>query len=334
VPTPAIEALNRLVSFAARQHSVFVRADARRYEVSNKVLRIATGNGRLHEVAPGVFRVAGSQATWEQRLMIATCAGARDSLASRRAAAALHGFDGFVPGIVEITTSQNRYLRRSGVVSHTTSLWLPGDAAKVRRIPCTDPIRTFIDLGDHLSAERHEEVLDGAERDKLIDRDDLAVRLEAIRIQGRNGVRRTESVLVERESPGRTPTTKLERAFKRLLVRYRLPMPECQVPVLQPDGTIAFVDFLWVELLFGVETDGHRSHTTRRQRAADNTRQSMLQLRDIDLVRFTYDQVTQRPDAVAAELELHFARRHRLLAEGRLVVPDDFAAELRARAPR
>src|SRR5439155_9865820 len=131
---------------------------------------------------------------------------------------------------------------------------------------CTDPIRTWFMLCNSETPERAEEVLDGAERDGLIDREDAHVRLAAWREMGRNGVVVAAAILDRRERLGRTPQSVLERRLLRLIERAGIVAPECQYPVRRNDGRMAYLDVAWPPLRFGVEADGHGAHATRSQR--------------------------------------------------------------------
>ena len=326
-----IEAWSLLLAFASTRHGAFARIHAHQCFVSNKMLRLAVTQRRVQFLGRNAFRVAGSAPSWQQRLVIACDALSHSALASRRSAAALEGFAGFERRIVEVTTDQHRSMRRPGVIVHRTSLWVPDDRATVDGVPCTDPIRTFIDLGAILTPSRHEEVLDAAERDGFFTREALEDRLERIRVQGRNGVGYTARLLEVRAPQGRNPTNAFERKFLRLVERAGLPLPECQVPVRRPDGSIAWIDFLWIDVLFGVETDGHIAHATRAERRRDARRDRAVLERDIETVRYTWDEVMTEPDDVVRSLRRHLDRRARDLAAGRLVVPEDLATALRER---
>ena len=50
-----------------------------------------------------------------------------------------------------------------------------------------------------------------------------------------------------------------------------------------------------------VEVDGHHADTTRRQRRHDNERANDLVAADLRILRFTYEQVVDHPEAVIAD---------------------------------
>jgi hypothetical protein len=57
-------------------------------------------------VAPGVYTVAGSPATWQQRLTVGLLALGEDSWVSHEAAARLHGLDRAPKDAVEFTVAR------------------------------------------------------------------------------------------------------------------------------------------------------------------------------------------------------------------------------------
>jgi very-short-patch-repair endonuclease len=79
--------------------------------------------------------------------------------------------------------------------------------------------------------------------------------------------------------------------------------------VRRRDGRIAYVDAAYLDrgnrVRLGIELDGNAAHATPGQRAADNVRANALGLRDIRLLRFTYEQVVNEPEMVAATVRAH-----------------------------
>ena len=96
----------------------------------------------------------------------------------------------------------------------------------------------------------------------------------------------------------------LERAFLRLLRAHGLPLPEVNV-TLGPHED----DVLWRERRLVVELDGYAYHSSRASFAADRRRDRELQRRGFVVLRFTYQEITDEPDAVASALLAHLARR-------------------------
>ncbi len=317
-----------LIGSAESQHGAFSRADALRFGVTARMLRTAVQRHRVEQCSPSAFRLPGSPRTWEQHLALACATLGHGSAASRRSAGVLNRYPGYWPTVVEVTSDQHRTQRIDGVVAHYTSRWLPDDVTIIDGIRCTDPYRTFIDLGADLSERHHEELLDALEHAGIIERSQLEDRLARIRVQGRNGVGYTARLLERRSTIRRLPTNALERRFLRLVESVGIASPECQVPVRLRNGTLAILDFLWSEVLFAVETDGHGSHATRSARAHDNRRAAALLELGIEVIRFTWEEVQDDSKAVVEVLARNLERRRNDLESGRLVVSPAVLAAL------
>jgi very-short-patch-repair endonuclease len=290
----------QLSSVARGQLGLFTRSDAESVDVSAAHLRRLVSLGVIERVTPRVFRLTGSSRSWHQDVLAACLDGGPECLASHRTAAALHGFDGFRADVVEVLVPMRVRHRRKNVIVHHTRVLTALDRSNVGLIPVTSKARTLIDLGAVLPPDRVEEALDGAERDRLVRRGQVEARYLALRAPGRNGVGAMTQVLDGRLAVERVPRSVLERKMLRLLANAGLPRPVGSYRVRTPDGTRYEIDFAYVEQRIAIEVDGHGSHATRRERAADNVRASALEDVGWILRRFTYEQVMREPAAVAA----------------------------------
>jgi very-short-patch-repair endonuclease len=102
---------------------------------------------------------------------------------------------------------------------------------------------------------------------------------------------------------GELTRSRLERDFLRLCRRHRIGRPEINAHVGEYE-----VDFVWRARRLVVETDGWQSHGTRSSFEADRAKDVELRLLGLEVVRFTYRQVTDRPEAVAAKLRALLSR--------------------------
>ena len=300
--------LQALSAVAARQLGLFTRRDAKAAELSDGQIRRLVGRGLVERVTPGVFRFAGSPRSWHQDVLVACLDGGNECVASHRTAAVLHGFDGFRPDVVEVVVPMTvRHRRKNAIVHHTRDL-PAADRVRIGSIPVTSRARTLIDLGAVVPPDLVEEAFDGAERDGLVRRDQVGSRYAALRAPGRNGIGAMTQILAGRSAKERIPRSVLERRMRRLLSAAALPMPVGNYRVRLPAGVVYEIDLAYVDLLLGIELDGHGSHATRRARAGDNVRGNALETAGWTLRRFTYEQVMHEPalvtttvrDAVAA----------------------------------
>jgi hypothetical protein len=299
-----------IAAVATSQYGVFSREQARDRGLTDRQIRLRIENGRWERLALHTFRIAGASTSWRQRLLAACIAAGPGAAASHRSAAALHRHDGFPPGIVEITVPHTRRdFRMTGVIVHSSSNWCDEDITAVAGIPVSTPERTLCTLAAVSSEAQVESALDSAERQGKVRRSDVTRTLEDVREPGRNGVAALARILYRREELAGIPHSVLERRMLRLLERHGIPLPVCQVPVRRPDGRMAYLDFAYRDLGLGIEVDGNTAHATPAQRSADNVRANGIELRDIRLIRFTYEQVTHEPEMVAATVRAHLRSR-------------------------
>ena len=121
----------------------------------------------------------------------------------------------------------------------------------------------------------------------------LRWRVDELRRQGRSGVVKLLDVLPQEATREREESW-LERRVSKVIRDAGLPPPRCQAR-LRHSGGAARVDFVYEEARLVLETDGHATHATRRQRQADAERSSRLMAEGWRVVRFTYEDVVERP---------------------------------------
>lgn len=306
------ESLARLMALAGRQHGVISRKDAHDAGVTNKVLATLERRGIVTRLTEQVFVATGSQPTLLRDMRAAIAAGAGRCAVTGRTAAALHGFDGYRldrQPVDLLVKDRGRSFTWPGATLHYTVYYDFGELMDVDGICVTDPIRTWFSLcAIERWPEDAEDALDAAERDGLIERDEVIKRLREWREMGRNGVRVAEAILDRRIALESLPATKLERKLLRLLERGRIVAGVCQYPVVRDDGKLAYLDVAWPPLRLGAETDGHGAHATRTQRSNDHRRQNEL-LGNFEIVRFTSEDVVRNGDYVIRTLRRRIRAR-------------------------
>jgi very-short-patch-repair endonuclease len=260
--------------------------------------RIRTG--RLEWIGAHVLRIAGSPASWEQQLMAGLLDLGPEAVVSRRAAAALHAFEGFPRREVEFTVPRRRRNAGVGWRVHSTLCLDPIDRVSVGPFACTSASRTIIDLAWNTSRNELERAIECAIRDGLTSPAFLGRRLMLLRGPGRRGVRMLDELLVD--SGGHSA---LERAFLTLVRRAGLPKPVCQRIYRRDGKTVARVDFSFEPCPVVVEVSGRRGHSTDSERAKDARRRNELQTLGLVVLEFTYEDVLRRPTYVIDVLSRH-----------------------------
>jgi len=155
-----------------------------------------------------------------------------------------------------------------------------------------------MDLGAVVHPERVEDALDVALRDGLVTLPQLHDRLGELRKRGRRGTGVMSGIL-DRRRPGSLVESRYERLFERAIATAGLPLPELQFEIRHGSRLLGRVDAAWPGSQVAVEIDGHLFHATRRQRAKDAERENAIKLAGWQLLRFTTDQVWERPQWVA-----------------------------------
>ena len=224
------------------------------------------------------------------------------ALVSHRAAAALHGFDGFRREPIELTSPRSRRGAAGPWTVHTTRRLELIDRVRVDGFPATSASRTIIDLAGTASVAELERAIDSAVRDGLTSPLFLSRQLERLRGRGRRGVVLLDELLVD--SGGHSD---LERRFLALVRLAGLPRPTCQ-RVFRRDGTtLARVDFSFEPRPVIVEVSGRRGHSSDAERARDAQRRNELQHLGFVVLEFTNEQVRRHPAAVVAALRRHLS---------------------------
>lgn len=228
--------------------------------VTPAAVRWLLDDGRLAPLRRGVYTVVGAPPSpW--RALRAAVLAAGDAVASHRAAAALHGFPGVLPGAPEITVFDRTTPRLSGVAAHRAGTLHVDDVCEVGGFIATSPARTLVDLGHHRLLAR---MLDHCLDRRLCTVADLEACIDRL---GR-GPARLRALLADRNGGGESA---LERAWLVRLRRAGIPKPVVGYQLVVRHRVL-ILDLAWPEHRVGVEVDGWSAHRTRSRFDADRER--------------------------------------------------------------
>lgn len=292
--------LHLLASVALSNHGIITRADLSAASITSRQLSRLVAEGILRRVGPRVVAFAGSPSTFEFELTAALANAGDGAVASHRAAARLHRFEGFEDAAAEVTVPARKRQTSAGETSVHSTTFLPlADRTVVDGFACTTAARTIIDLAESGAGQRElENAIDSAVRNGQVSVDHLRRRIRSRRHRGLRGVRLLDSLLVD--SGG---TNRLERRFLALCRTGSLPRPHCQVVHRRGTQTVARVDFDFAPLPLVAEVEGQIGHASPRQRQRDATRRRDLADAGRDVVSFTFEDVFQRPDETVAAMK-------------------------------
>ncbi len=275
------------------------------------MLRDRVARGQLLRLHRGVYAVGHDRLRREGWWMAAVLAAGPGALLSHRDAAALHGLR--PPGDHvrwEVTTTGRASSTKTIRVFRTATLDAR-DVTVVAGIPATSVARTLVDLAGTVPRVQLTKALNEAERQCVFDLRAIERALAATARRPGSGHGAMRQALDELRTIGAHVTrSELEDRFLVLLDAHQLPRPRTNYGIEGME-----VDVAWPAQRLVVELDGWGFHQTRRAFQNDRERGNALDAAGWRLLRFTWADVTRRPDETVVRVA-------RALARGRRYPPD------------
>lgn len=281
----------RLRELAKRQWGVFSRAQLRRCGFSDAGIARAVARGWLVRVHPGVYALGHDRLPIEGRLVAALLHAGPGSALSHMTAAWWWGVVETAPRVIHISSGHRRRPRR-GLRLHLPRALEP---TFHRTLPVTSVPRTLLDLAASLRFDDLRRAVAEADYRNLLD----ATAVIAVCGPGRPGSAALRSALKAHLPRLAETLSVLEVRFLLLCEAYGIPLPEVNVVV----GGLK-VDALWRGSRTIVELDGHDAHAGPAAAERDRARELVLRTAGFRVLRYTWQQVTEQPDVVAADLRL------------------------------
>ena len=225
--------------------------------------------------------------------MTAVLACGRGAVLSHGDAAALHDLRQVGSGAVDVTSPGKHELK--GIRCHEGPKLQPDDRTVIDAIPVTSLARTYLDIAEVLTRARLIDALEAGQRQNKLDVS--ALQAVIARNPGRHGIEPLRSAIAELDDDPPLLQSPLEQALRALIRDHDLPQPQYNVYV---EGEL--VDAVWRQHRLVVEVDGFGFHRSKRSFADDRERDRKLVRAGWRVVRFTAEDVVERPEEVAAEL--------------------------------
>jgi very-short-patch-repair endonuclease len=127
--------------------------------------------------------------------------------------------------------------------------------------------------------------------------------------RGRKGSALLRALLEERSDGRARSHSRLEIKLDGILRHSAVPRYFRQFEVMTRSGTPADIDFAWPEAKLAVEVDGYRWHSGRQQWQNDMQRQNALAEIGWLVLRFSWYDVTNRPDYVIRTIMEAYGQR-------------------------
>jgi very-short-patch-repair endonuclease len=287
-----------LADLAGRQYGVVGRRQLLGAGWSDGSIEKRVRSGRLHPLYAGVYRVGHGLIKREGRWLAAVLASGPDAVLSHWSAAALWMIRPNSRSIIDVTDPV-KSRTWDGIRRHHKAL--PVDEVTVEEgIPVTSVPRTIFDLAATESVEVVESMIREMEFREL--RDPLSLWDLVRRYPRRRGVARVRLALERlKDEPVGRKKSPLEERFAPFLRRHRLPLPRFNDSIVL--GTKRYeVDCHWPGTKEIVELDGWQGHKTRTAFREDRARDRKLRAAGYGVIRLTWNQLDDEPEAVAADL--------------------------------
>jgi very-short-patch-repair endonuclease len=269
-----------LAGIAARRHGLVTIAELRAAGLDDRAVSKRVARGVLHRRHRGVYSVGHAALSREGEWLAAVLACGPGAVLARWSAAELHVLTRKLASLIAVVSPRRRTLQ--GVRVHTTRGLDPRDITTERGIPVTTIHRLFVDLSDELTPHELVALMREARfRGRFVE---PAIRDAMARASGRHNL----DVLEEALALFRAGSAGTRSANEVLFLT--LDLPDALVNT-QLHGFEA--DFHWPELKLNVEIDG-----PQHDPVADAIRDRALNAVGYTVLRFTQEQMRERPDAV------------------------------------
>ena len=293
---PLHDSYARAAARASTQYRFLSRAQLLDCGLSIDQLKALLVSQRLQRTDRGVYRFPGAPEHPNSALMRLVLGSG--GLASHRSAAALLGLISWVPR-PEVTVETLAHYRSSSRIHRHKDLE-PQDVELVQGIPCTNAVRTLIDIGA-VRRDLTEPLFHAVLHRRLATYDDIVARFYQVARKGRNGVGPLRAVLQEYDSAMAPGESTLEVRLLEIIRDYGM-----KAPVRQHRVTISGrnyrIDVAYPDEMLAIEGDGFGVHSERERFEADRVRQNELVLHGWRVLRFTWRQIRQQPEYVAATI--------------------------------
>lgn len=282
---------------AKRQRGVVSHAQLLQVGYPPSVIHRAVARGRLCRLYQGVYAVGHPVVDADGRLVAALLACGEHAAIAYRSAAAMWDVRRNLRARIDVLTASTGHHRLAGIDRHVTRRLRSDEVTMHRGIRVTTPSRTLADLAGVVRYDDLRRTLERADALELLD-----VRRLLSSVEHRPGARKVRAILAA-WAPAAT-RSRLEDRLLMLLLRSDLPEPQ-----VNRDASSFEVDLRWPEHRLVVEADSYEFHATWAAMERDRHRDAVLAADGIRVLRFTWRQVTQRPDEVlrAIRAAMHLA---------------------------
>lgn len=298
---------------SARRHGgLFTTAQAIACGYSEAEVASAVRAGNWTRLRRGVlietshFAQADERAQHVAQFRAVLLSSTKPTFASHLTGAVVHGLPlvGQPPALVSVTHRGLAATRvRAGVKYHTGRVD-DDERCVVGRLPCLTLARTVADVARTATFDQAVVIADAALRSGMPHEALASVAQSCANWPGARQLSRvTDFAQAKSESVG-------ESISRIRFAGQGLPAPELQVEVYDADGLVGRSDFMWKQFMTIAEFDGRLKYASADPGVlyAEKRREDRLREAGYEVVRFSWYDIIERPEWVAARIRAAFAR--------------------------
>ena len=299
------------------QHGVVSRSQLRALGASRNMVQRRLNDGEWEKVTGKTERLAGASRGPEQDLLALCLTTGPTAVASHQSAAWMWQFAS-PPERHAVTVARGSSSRTDFGDVHRPQDF-PGHIVVLRNIPCTDPLRTIVDVAGVTSPDDLEGIVDRALASKVVTIDAMETELHRLARRGRTGVEALRSSLNWRRAAGLAHPSVLEGRAVRLLTRAGITPLGVEIKV---GNDLSYRVDLLLRPGLAVEVDGYAFHHSPEQLTEDARRRNRLYLSGTQVLVYTWKDISYDGHRVVAEI------RQALAQKSAVVAPTEEPAEL------
>jgi very-short-patch-repair endonuclease len=281
----------RVATVAERHFGRISRGKLERLGIASATVGRWIGDGYLHRRLPGVYAVGHAAPSIEGELSEAILYAGPGSMLSHATALWWYGILDRRPFRIDVSTS-GRARSRDRIRVHRRRAC---KRAWHRGLPVTSVAQALLDFAATAPPHRVRYAVAQAEYHELLDLSEV----RDICGRGKPGSAKLRRALARHLPHLARTRSEMERVFLPLCERGGLQLPEINVTV---NGVL--VDAVWRNARVVVELDGLRGHRTRAQIEKDRRNDMRLRAAGYTVLRYTWEQITEEPELVLADLRL------------------------------
>lgn len=280
---------------AAKQGGYLTRTQLLELGLSPSAVNRRVSSGELRAVVPAVYQLFPSDDDYDHiRGALLALPGA---VVSHQSAAHLLAFP--VPPTQELTVTVPSHTthRFPGIIVRRASDIDSSHLTTVRGLRVTNVARTVFDLAGVLEYQAFEHVAEGVIIGGRMKMRHLERMIGVLGRRGKPGTRQARDFVSLRGSVD-PKSTRLERKGRSVLASAGVPPPIPQYPI--PWSQSRRFDDAYPESALAIEWDSRAWHSQRETMSADRQRDRDAALNGWLLIRFTWQDVTEKPQEVAS----------------------------------